>query len=373
MTQDLPKFTIGRDALLPALAELARMADKRGFVPALEHAACTIAKGVVHMATTDLDTHLAATLPVAETINGFLSFPAAKVLATVKSLPKGAELCLRTVTDGVELISGRTRATFPVLPVEDFPNLQGPVGDPAAFELPAATLLEALATVRGSISTEETRYYLNGAFMHCHADGLRVVATDGHKLSMWTGAKPAGCTDMPGVLVHTVAVDAVMRLAKLAKTKQVAIATSTKQIRFTLPGWTLTSKLVDGTFPDYQRVIPSYADKSIWIGKAEMSAALARVAGTDWRNQLVRFEVGGSEIVLTHKSDGGTAVETVAADTTKGVSYPVVGFNAGYLRILLAAVPGERVELCMADGGSPVIIRERMGAPILHVLMPIRT
>jgi DNA polymerase-3 subunit beta len=243
------------------------------------------------------------------------------------------------------------------------------------FEVGASDLKRLIDKTRFAISTEETRYYLNGIYLHTVEIGgklkLRAVATDGHRLARAEMDAPAGAEGMPGVIIPR---KTVSELQKLVDTPDVmvTIELSDTKIRFTISGVVLTSKLIDGTFPDYQRVIPTGNDKRLVIDRDTFARAVDRVSTvSSERGRAVKISIGDGQVTLTvNNPDSGSATEELAADYTADPME--IGFNAKYLLDVAAQLGGENARFMLADAGSPTLIHDTADEDTLYVLMPMR-
>jgi DNA polymerase-3 subunit beta len=249
------RVTIERSAFLKALNHVQSVVERRNTIPILSNVLVRAMSGAVKLTATDLDVEIIEEAPAEVTQEGAATVPAHMLYDIVRKLPDGAQLELDQGPDRgrVTIVSGRSRFALQALPPEDFPDLAA--GEPAnRFALPAASLKLLIDKTRFAISTEETRYYLNGIYLHEVADTLRAVATDGHRLARAQVPLPEGAKGMPGVIVPR---KTVLELAKLieAEEGEIAVALSPAKVRFSFNGLVLTSKLIDGTFPDYERVI----------------------------------------------------------------------------------------------------------------------
>ena len=246
---------------------------------------------------------------------------------------------------------------------------------PTSFEISAKALAELVDRTRFAISTEETRYYLNGIFLHVTDDELKAAATDGHRLARFTLPRPGGAEGMPDVIVPRTAVAELRKLLEEALDTNVEVDLSASKIRFTLGGENgvvLTSKLIDGTFPDYTRVIPTGNDKLLKLDPKSFFEGVDRVAtiATE-KTRAVKMGLDHDKVTLSVTSpDNGTAAEELPADySAEGFE---IGFNANYLKDILSQIDGDTVELHLADAGAPTLIRQDSKSPALYVLMPMR-
>jgi DNA polymerase-3 subunit beta len=226
-----------------------------------------------------------------------------------------------------------------------------------------------------AISTEETRYYLNGIYLHGATSGkaetLRAVATDGHRLAQFEIPLPGGANGMPGVIVPRKTVGEVQRLIENAD-QEITIELSVSKIRFTIGDVVLTSKLIDGTFPDYARVIPLGNDKLLQVDKSEFEHAVDRVSTvSSERGRAVKLALSGGKLTLSvNNPDSGSATEEIEVDY--GADPIDIGFNSRYLLDIASQIEGETAVLKLADPGSPTLIQDKDGKNALYVLMPMR-
>ncbi len=273
----------------------------------------------------------------------------------------------------MQVNAGRARFTLATLPRDDFPVIaEGEL--PTRFELPAGTLRQIIDKTRFAISTEETRYYLNGIYLHVSDETqpvLKAAATDGHRLARVTVPRPEGAQGMPGVIIPRKCVGELRKLLEeVDGTVQVSLSDS--KIRFGLGNAVLTSKLIDGTFPDYSRVIPTANDKLLKIDPRSFGEGVDRVSTiASERTRAVKMSLDRDRVTLSVTSpENGTAAEEVPADY--GAEALEIGFNARYLMDILDQIEGDTVEVHLADAAAPTLLRENDKASALYVLMPMR-
>lgn len=373
------KATIERATLLRCLSHVQSVVERRNTIPILSNVLIDAdVGGSVRVMATDLDLQVVETMsassvdqPGAITVSAHLLFDIAR------KLPEGSQVSLTTSENRLEVKAGRSNFKLPTLPRDDFPVIVE--GDlPTSFEIPARMLAELIDRTRFAISTEETRYYLNGIFLHVTDEDeplLKAAATDGHRLARFTLPRPEGAAGMPDVIVPRKAVGELRKLLEEALDGNVLIDLSASKIRFTLGGEggvVLTSKLIDGTFPDYSRVIPTANDKLLKVDPKLFFSGVDRVAtiATE-KTRAVKIGLDNDRVTLSVTSpDNGTAAEELAADyKAEGLE---IGFNANYLKDILGQIDSDTVELHLADAGAPTLIRESEKARALYVLMPMR-
>lgn len=373
------KATIERATLLRCLSHVQSVVERRNTIPILSNVLIDAdVGGSVRVMATDLDLQVVETMsassvdqPGAITVSAHLLFDIAR------KLPEGSQVSLSTNDNRLEVKAGRSNFKLPTLPRDDFPVIVE--GDlPTSFEIPARLLAELIDRTRFAISTEETRYYLNGIFLHVTDEDeplLKAAATDGHRLARFTLPRPEGAAGMPDVIVPRKAVGELRKLLEEALDSNVLIDLSASKIRFTLGGEggvVLTSKLIDGTFPDYSRVIPTANDKLLKVDPKLFFSGVDRVAtiATE-KTRAVKIGLDNDRVTLSVTSpDNGTAAEELAAEyRAEGLE---IGFNANYLKDILGQIDSDTVELHLADAGAPTLIRENDQARALYVLMPMR-
>jgi DNA polymerase III subunit beta len=270
--------------------------------------------------------------------------------------------------------AGRSRFTLQTLPESDFPDIAA--GDMThKFTLGAADLKRLIEKTQFAISTEETRYYLNGIYLHVAGTApnlmLRAVATDGHRLAQVELVAPAGAEGMPGIIVPRKTVNEMQRLIEDSNA-EIAVELSASKIRFTLGNVVLTSKLIDGTFPDYGRVIPLGNDKMLEVEKKEFEQAVDRVSTiASERGRAVKLSLTAGKLVLSVTNpDSGSATEEL--EVTYEADPIDIGFNSRYLLDIAAQIEGDSAVLKLADPGSPTLVQDKDAKGALYVLMPMR-
>jgi DNA polymerase-3 subunit beta len=365
------KATIERAVLLKSLGHVQSVVERRNTIPILSNVLMEAREdGSLRLMATDLDLQVDETIPANVSQAGATTVSAHTFFDIVRKLPEGSQVELTAAEGKMQVVAGRSRFNLSTLPRDDFPVIAE--GDlPTRFELPAATLREIIEKTRFAISSEETRYYLMGIFLHVVDDQLRAAATDGHRLARVTVARPDGADGMPDVIVPR---KAVAELYKLLEELEgtVEISLSPTKIRFGLGSAILTSKLIDGTFPDYNRVIPTANDKLLKLDPKSFSAGVDRVATiASEKTRAVKMSVDRDKVTLSVTSpEQGVATEELPADySADGLE---IGFNAKYLLDILGEIDGDTVEVHLADAAAPTLLRENDKSNALYVLMPMR-
>jgi len=369
------KITLERAALLKSLSHVQSVVERRNTIPILANVLIRASAQEVSFVATDMEIEVNETVPAQVTQAGAITAPAHTLYEIVRKLPDGAQVELNAISAGqIVLSSGRSQFKLGCLPIEDFPKM--PDGDHKhKFHLSAEDLRALIDRTRFAISMEETRYYLNGIYLHTtkadNVDVMRAVATDGHRLARVEMAAPEGSMGIAGVIIPRKTVGEVRKL--LDETSgMIEIALSESKVRFTFDSIVITSKLIDGTFPDYERVIPVGNDKILDTNAKLFAAAVDRVATiSSEKSRAVKLSLTQGQMILT-----ATAAEAGSATEELEVSYdgnPMeVGFNARYLIDILQQVEGEGVRFHLADASAPAVVQDVADSSALYVLMPMR-
>ena len=369
------KITIERSELIKSLGHVQSVVERRNTIPILSNVKIEAAEGRLTLNATDMDLDMVDSVGANVETAGSITVSAHTLYDIVRKLPEGSQVELNASSDGqMQLSAGRSRFTLSCLPTDEFPVLSG--GElPHNFNVTAAELRSLIDRTKFAISTEETRYYLNGIYLHkADRDGvdvLRAVATDGHRLASVEAPLPAGSENMPGVIVPRKTVTELRKLIDESG-DEVAISMSENKIRFSFDNAVLTSKLIDGTFPDYQRVIPSGNDKDMEVNCKLFSDAVDRVSAiSSEKSRAIKLVLTSGLLALSASSpEHGSAEEEIEV-TYEGDSVEI-GFNSAYLLDITRQIEGDTALVSLADGNSPTILREMDDASALYVIMPMR-
>jgi DNA polymerase III subunit beta len=370
------RFTIERAALLKALGHVQSVVERRNTIPILSNVLIEARDGAVTFAATDLDIEIVDGAEADVMAAGTVTAPAHTLYEIVRKLPDGAQVRIELSQDDqrITVSAGRSRFALPVLPAGDFPAMSA--GEFAAsFSVPRADLARLIDLTKFAISTEETRYYLNGIYLHATTNEagpcLRAVATDGHRLALADLPQPEGAPAIPGVIVPRKTVGELRRLLD-DSAEMVSVSVSEAKIRFAMDRATLTSKLIDGSFPDYSRVIPRSNTKMLRVQNDEFARAVDRVATmAAERTRSLKLSVEEDKVVLeVSNPEFGSGTEEV--EGTYSADPIVIGFNAKYLMDITSQVAGKETEFAFNDSASPTLVRDASNPHALFVLMPLR-
>ncbi|PLX38041.1 MAG: DNA polymerase III subunit beta [Hyphomicrobiales bacterium] len=368
------KATLERAQLLKSLAHVHRVVERRNTIPILSNVLMRAEGNDLRLKATDLDLEISESVPALIEQAGATTVPAHTLYDIVRKLPEGSEVALEASDNVLTIRAGRSRFSLQMLPESDFPDLT--VGDfTHSFEVPADDIKRLIDRTQFAISTEETRYYLNGIYFHAVDGGerpmLRAVATDGHRLAQAEIPAPSGANGMPGIIVPRKAVGEIQKLVENID-GTVGIELSDTKIRLTMDGVVLTSKLIDGTFPDYTRVIPQGNDKMLTVDCDVFKDAVDRVSTiSSERGRAVKLQLAENTLVLTvNNPDSGSATEEVAVEYEAD---PLdIGFNSRYLLDIMAQLDSGTAVFRLADPGSPTLVQDIGDPNALFVLMPMR-
>lgn len=372
------KFKADRATLMKSLAHVQNVVEKRNTIPILANVLLSVKGGVLTIAATDLEIALVEEVPAETLRDGAITVPAATLYEIVRRQPDNAVIELDHPGGDAQLAlrAGRYSTSLVALSVEEFPKLDaGKLSH--HFVLSAQELRGLIDRTRFAISNEETRYYLNGIYLHA-AEGpngpvLRAAATDGHRLARVEEPLPQGAADMPGVIIPRKTVAELRKLLDEAA-GELEVSLSETRIQFSIGTMRLTSKLIDGTFPDYDRVIPRGNDKILRVDKKDLNDAVGRVSAiSSEKHRPVKLSLARDLLVVSAASaDQGSASEELGGDLIEYQSGPLeIGFQARYLSDVIDQIKG-KVEFAFSDGIAPTLVRDEDDISAVYVLMPMR-
>jgi DNA polymerase-3 subunit beta len=371
------KFTIDRADLLRALNHVHSVVERRNTIPILANVLLRAETNSLSLTTTDMDLEIVESVAAKSSAPGATTVPAHTLYDIARKLDGDApvEFSSGAGDTTMNVKSGRSSFRLGCLPTEDFPKMGTSDKMAHTFSLPAADLRTLIDRTRFAISNEETRYYLNGIYLHtADNDGvavLRAVATDGHRLARFEMPLPAGAKGMTGVIIPRKAVNEIRKLIDEAG-DAIEISLSDNKMRFSFDHVMLTTKLIDGTFPDYDRVIPKNNDKVLEVNPSVFASAVDRVSTiSSEKSRAVKLTLGSKTMTLSANSpDSGSASEEI--EIRWGAGPMEIGFNSAYLMDVAKQIEGEGCRMSLSDPASPTIIQDISDTSSLYVLMPMR-
>ena len=369
------KLTIERADLLKSLGHVQSVVERRNTIPILSNVRIEAGEGRLNLNATDMDLDIIDQVGADVGQPGATTAPAHTLYEIVRKLPEGSQVEFDSDDEGqLTLKSGRSRFTLTCLPTDDFPVMSG--GEMAhTFSLPAAEIRGLVDRTRFAISTEETRYYLNGIYLHAAESGgiamLRAVATDGHRLALVDTPLPDGAANMPGVIVPRKAINELRKLID-ETADDIVVSLSETKIRFEFDDAVMSSKLIDGTFPEYQRVIPEGNDKVMEVEAKTFAQAVDRVStiSTEKSRSVKLGLANGLATLIATSPDNGSATEELAVIYESDDME--IGFNSRYLLEMTAQIEGDMAQFVLSDAVSPTLVKDSSDEGVVYVLMPMR-
>ncbi len=376
MREHLMKVTIERATFLKALSHVQSVVERRNTIPILSNVLLQAEGGSMALTATDLDIEVAERAPADVDTPGAITASALTLYEIVRRLPDGAQIRLDNTDDAgrLKLSAGKSEFSLAALPDQDFPTLTSDEGG-VRFAMPSDELKRLIDKTRFAMSQEETRYYLNGVYLHAAEDDgektLRAVATDGHRLARLDAKLPDGAANIPGIIVPRKAVTELHRLLD-GSFETVDVTVSESRIRFGYGDAVLTSKLIDGTFPDYARVIPTGNDRELKLDRDDFKNAVDRVATVSAdKTRSIKLDLGADKMkLMVNNPEAGSAFEELSVDFSAEALE--IGFNARYLLDVAQQIDGTTATFKFSDPSSPTIVLDDDDANALYVLMPLR-
>lgn len=385
------KITVERDVLAKALPRVARVVERRNTIPILSNIMLTTSAmdGTLRIYGTDLDLGVTVTIAAESSDDFTTTVPAQMLSDIVKKMPEGSQLKLEQSDDKRQLIVKAGRSAFKMLslPSEDYPQVDTATPYTVKTYVDAGILASLLKRVEFAISTEETRYYLNGVFTEYKVENkrpmLRMVATDGHRLAMAQCDAMEGIEDLgkikPGIIIPRKTVAIIIKMLedalgeKKVEDKRFSFQMSDTKVRLEWNDTTIWSKLIDGTFPPYERVIPQANNIAAVVGRhdlAEASELVTTIASERGRAVKLTFKEPGIIELEVNNPDTGQANDELSCQYSGPEM--AIGFNSRYLADAMKVIEGKSAVINLLDAGSPALIRGEGILDHLVVLMPMR-
>lgn len=360
------KLTIERNALINVLKHTTGVVEKRNTIPVLSNILIASNEENVSFIATDMEIEINECVVANVEETGSITIPAQTLFDIVRKM-NGDDVTIQSEDNGqVSIISGRSKFKLSTLPVHDFPIMDGNKWD-CSFEINASDFSGLLDRVKFAMSADEARYYLNGIYIHSSGDTMKAIGTDGHRLAIAQTSKPDGMDLETGVIVPRKTVNEVLKVLS-ETTGEISVSVSKSKIRFDIGGIIIQSKLIDGTYPDYERVIPQGNDKLLTVDVAYFISAVDRVATvSSEKTRAIKLDLLPSELSLSSSESGSTAKDAIEA-TFDGEPMDI-GFNARYLLDVLGALKVNDVKVSLNSSDVPAVFEEENA---LYVLMPMR-
>jgi DNA polymerase III subunit beta len=374
--QDAVQFTVSRADFIKSLGHVQSVVEKRGTIPILANVKIEAHDGAIEFSATDMELAVVDKIAANVVQSGAFTVPAHMLYDIARKLPEDGDVQLTEdpASNKVQVRSGKSRFSLSTLPVDDFPTLSE--GDlPHSFVLTRDECKALFEKTRIAMANDETRYYLNGIYIHATEDDgepvLRAVSTDGHRLARMQVSLPSGAANMPGVIVPRKAVGEMLKLLEDAP-NEVKLSLSDYKIRLVCGDVVLVSKLIDGTFPDYSRVIPTGNDASLEVNAAEFAKAVDRVSiiSSD-KARGVKLSIDATKLGLSSSSTEQNSGEESIDATFDGENFDV-GFNSRYLLDVLSVVEGKKLKFHLANATAPALLSDPEDLGGLFVVMPMR-
>jgi DNA polymerase III subunit beta len=365
------QFEISREALIKPLQLVTGVVERRQTLPVLSNVLLVLDKNVLSLTGTDLEVELVGRVEVSgKSTPGEITVPARKLMDICKALPDDASLKF-DIDEGKAVIrNGRSRFSLATLPANDFPSVEDSPGN-LELTLPQHLLKAMLDSTSFAMAQQDVRYYLNGLLMEVSADYLRVVATDGHRLALHTEKLTTPAQAKTQVIIPR---KGIMELSRLLADgdEEVSLVIGSNNIRARTKNFTFTSKLVDGKFPDYDRVLPKGGDKVLVADRQDLRQALTRTAIlSNEKFRGIRLMLSKDELkIVANNPEQEEAEEIVSVEYQ---STPLeIGFNVSYLLDVLAVLSSSTVQMVLSDSNSSVLLQTTEDSPSTYVVMPMR-
>ena len=364
------KFSIQREDFLKPLQQVIGVVERRQTLPVLGNVLLNANKKSVRLTATDLEVELQSHVNVAVTEIGDITVPARKLLDICRTLPAEAQLDISVKKDRALVRSGKSRFTLSTLPATEFPVIDK-IKSARKFSLQESALHGLIERTAFAMAQQDVRYYLNGLMLEPVSGTLRAVATDGHRLAMCELLADVGEGVDLQVIVPRKGIQELQRLLE-QKDADVQVEIGSNHIRITTDELRFTSKLIDGRFPDYQRVMPKNADKRLLINRDLLRQALTRTSIlSNEKYRGIRLELSENNIkIQAHNPEQEEAVEEIDANYDSDAI--VIGFNVTYLLDVLNAINTDDVEMFLNDGNSSALINKPGDENCRYVVMPMR-
>ncbi|MCL2567490.1 MAG: DNA polymerase III subunit beta [Alphaproteobacteria bacterium] len=369
------KFVINVAQLSKALDNVQGVVDKRNITPILSNIRISSTDDKLIINATDMDLDIVEILHITPSENGSTTAPAFLLSETIKRLPSNANVEISLVEDKLNVLCGKFKGTLSTLPVDDFPIIQTD-NLPSTLKIKKEDFKKLMENTKFAISTDETRYYLNGVYLHTTKNNqeqpiLRAVSTDGHRLALAESVCSENIKIEEGIIIPKKAVEEISKLIDKVNDEELEISCSSSRICFKFPNIILTSKLIDGNFPNYDRVIPKDNDKILEVNRDEFVKAIDLVSMySDDKLKFVKINLDGNKMILSADKNVGDANQEL--EIIRAIEPISICFNAKYIKEICSLISTENVLLQLQNETSPALVKQVGDSSELFVIMPMR-
>lgn len=364
------RFTVTREAFLKPLQFTSGVVERKQTKPVLGNLLLVVRGSRLSVTATDLEIEMVAHCALETGEEGATTLPARKLLDICRMLPEGAEITVSVAKERATVRSGKSRFVLAALPAEDFPSNEAMTAL-AEFQVPQNELKVLLDRTQFAMAQQDVRYYLNGLLLEAGPKALRCVATDGHRLALSEREVSIKVKENQSVIIPRKAVTELSRL--LGDSDSLAsVQLGASHIKIGTDEVTFTTKLIDGRFPDYERVLPQASDKTVIVDRESLRQALSRISIlSNERYRSVRFQLEPGVLrVSANNPEQEEAEEEVSVDYSGGALE--IGFNSSYVLDALNALPERDVKLLLSDPNSCCLIKGQNDDATKYVVMPMR-
>jgi DNA polymerase III subunit beta len=364
------RFSLPREVLLKPLQQVVNVVERRQTMPVLANLLVSVQGDQLSMTGSDLEVEMVARATVQNGRDGETTIPARKLFEIVRALPDGSEVTVEQTAERVTLKAGRSKFVLSTLPANEFPSIEN-IELVQQLRITEQELKELIDRTAFAMAQQDVRFYLNGLLLDLREDGLRCVATDGHRLALCEAKFDTGVEVRRQIILPRKGVLELQRLLD-GGDAELSLEIGRNHVRMRRADVTFTSKLIDGRFPDYEAVIPIGADKEFSLDREVLRSALQRAAIlSNEKYRGVKLELSPGQLrIVAHNPEQEEAVEEVEVDTVvDGLS---IGFNVTYLMEALGSLRSERVVVALRDNNSSALVREAGSDRCRHVVMPLR-
>lgn len=369
-------FTIERAVLIKSLARLASVVERKSTIPVLSNILFEVGANEVVLTATDMELLIAEQLEVNVKTQGKTTVPAHTLYDIVRKIPNDIPITFHIEKENLfcmHVKAGKSYFTLPCLPAEEFPRMDAGDMD-HRFSLASGEAQLLIEKTRFAMSTEETRYYMNGMYLHTtegdDLSELKSVSTDGHRLAIASIQLPEGASNMPGVIIPRKTVHELQRILQETEAEIVCSVSSAK-IMFKAGPTIILSKLIDGSFPDYTQVIPQDNSATLTIKRAALAEAVDRVATISTEKARgVELTIDQTQVTLHTTGDATTGTDQLQA-TYDGEPL-TIAFNARYLMEVLSVVDADETQIAFGNAQAPAILKDPTHPSVLYLIMPMR-